>query len=212
MDDRDPPGTRPQKTSTPIKATPAANRSHSGKKLDISKIKGAHLLFEMQDRHEKVRGKESEAKDQAATSHQVARGKHSSSGELPPRLLAKLLTLSDRDGTLVKPTDLAPEASSQGKKHPLDADDEVIGLLDQDGATGSPKKKKKKKNKSKDRSKDETPSLEAQDDGACASNSTAEPEVVVKEPVPVTAASGTPAEGIKISKKKKKKSAELKKF
>ena len=49
MDNRDPPGTRPQKTSTPIKTTPAADRSHSRKKLDISKIKGAHLLFEMQD-------------------------------------------------------------------------------------------------------------------------------------------------------------------
>ena len=49
VDNRDPPSTRPQKTSTPIKATPAANRSHLGKKLDISKIKGAHLLFEMQD-------------------------------------------------------------------------------------------------------------------------------------------------------------------
>ena len=49
MDDGDPPGTRLQKTSTPIKATPGADRSHSRKKLDISKIKGAHLLFEMQD-------------------------------------------------------------------------------------------------------------------------------------------------------------------
>ena len=49
MDDGDPPGTRLQKTSTPIKTAPAADRSHSGKKLDISKIKGAHLLFEMQD-------------------------------------------------------------------------------------------------------------------------------------------------------------------
>ena len=49
MDDGDPPSTRPQKTSMPIKTTPAADRSHSGKKLDISKIKGAHLLFEMQD-------------------------------------------------------------------------------------------------------------------------------------------------------------------
>ena len=48
-DDGYPPGTRPQKTSMPIKTTPAADRSHSGKKLDISKIKGAHLLFEMQD-------------------------------------------------------------------------------------------------------------------------------------------------------------------
>ena len=69
MDDGDPPGTKPQKTSMPIKATPAADRSHSGKKLNISKIKGAHLLFEMQDQQEKARGRESETKDQAATSH-----------------------------------------------------------------------------------------------------------------------------------------------
>ena len=212
MDDGDPPGTRLQKTSMPIKATPASNRSHSGKKLDISKIKGAHLLFEMQDRHEKARGRESEAKDQAATSHWVARGERSSGEELPPRLPAKLPTLSDGDGNLTKPTDPAPEASSQGKKRPLDAEDEVIELLDQDEVTGPPKKKNKKKNKSKDRSKDETPSLEAQDDGACASNSTAKPEVAAEEPIAVAAASGTPVEGTKVSKKKKKKSAELEKF
>ena len=211
VDDGDPPGTRPQKTSTPIKATPVGNRSHSGKKLDISKIKGAHLLFEMQDQHEKAKGRESEAKDQAATSHQVARGERDSGGEVPPRLPAKLLTLSNRDGTLTKPMDPAPEASSQGKKCPLDAEDEVIELLDQDKATGPPKKKKKKKNKSKDRSKDKTPSLEAQDGRACASNSMAEPEVAAEEPVPVAAHSGTPAEGTKVSKKKKK-NAELKKF
>ena len=48
-DDKDPPSTRPPKTSTPIKATPEVDRSHSGKKLDISKIKDTHLLFEMQD-------------------------------------------------------------------------------------------------------------------------------------------------------------------
>ena len=212
MDNGDPPSRRPQKTSTPIKATPAADRSHSGKKLDISKIKGAHLLFKMQDRHEKARGRESEAKDQAATSHWVAGGECGSGGELPPGLPAKLPTLSDGDGTLTKPTDLAPGASSQGKKCPLDAEDEVVELLDQDEVTGPPKKKKKKKNKSKDRSKDETPSLEAQDDGTCASNSTAEPEVVVEEPVPVAATSGTLAEGTKVSKKKKKKSADLEKF
>ena len=48
-DDGDPPSAKPQKTSTPIKAAPEVDRSHSGKKLDISKIKGAHLLSEMQD-------------------------------------------------------------------------------------------------------------------------------------------------------------------
>ena len=114
--------------------------------------------------------------------------------------------------TLTKPSNQAPEASSQGKKCPLDADDEVIEPLDHDEAAGPPKKKKKKKNKSKDRLKDETPSLEAQDDGARADNPTAEPEVAAEEPVPVTTASRTPAEGTKVPKKKKKKSAGLEKF
>ena len=178
VDDGDPPSTRPQKTSTPIKTTPAADRSHSGKELDISKTKGAHLLFEMQDRQEKAWERESEAKGQTATSHRTA------GGELPPGLPTKLPKLPDGDGTLTKPSNPAPEASSQGKKHPLDADDEVIEPLDHDKAAGPPKKKKKKKNKSKDRSKDETPSLEAQDDRARADNPVAEPEVVAKEPVP----------------------------
>ena len=91
-DDRNPPGTRLQKTSTPIKTTPAADRSHSGKKLNISKIKGAHLLFEMQDRQEKAWERESEAKGQAATSHQTA------GRELLPGLPTKLPKLPDGDG------------------------------------------------------------------------------------------------------------------
>ena len=156
MDDGDPPSTRPQKTSMPIKAAPVADRSHSGKKLNISKIKGAHLLFEMQDRQEKAWERESEAEDQAATSHRVAREERGSGGKLPPKLPARLPKLSDGDGTLTKPLDQTPEASSWGKKCALDADNEVIEL-DHDEAAGPPKKKKKKKNKSKDRSKDETP-------------------------------------------------------
>ena len=212
MEDGDPPSTRPQKTSTPIKTTPAADRSHSGKKLDISKIKGAHLLFEMQDQQEKAWGREYEAKGQAATSHRTARGERGSDGELPLRLPAKLPKLPDGDGTLTKPSNLAPEASSQGKKCPLDADDEVVEPLDHDEVARPPKKKKKKKNKSKDRLKDETPSLEAQDDGARADKPMAKPEVAAEEPVLVTATSGTPAEGTKVPKKKKKKSAELEKF
>ena len=211
MDDRDSPSANPQKTSTPIKAAPEVDRSHSGKKLDISKIKGAHLLFEMQDRHKKAWGRESEAEDQAATSHQVAGGELGSSVELPPGLPAKLPKLPEGDGTLTKPSNPAPEASNQGKKCPLDADDEVIEL-DQEEATGPPKKKKKKKNKSKDKSKDETPAPEAQDDGAHGNNSPAEPEVVTEEPVLVSATSGTPVEGTKVPKKKKKKSAELERF
>ena len=212
MDDGDPPGTRLQKTSMPIKATPAADRSHSGKKLDISKIKGAHLLFEMQDRQEKAWGRESEAKGQAATSHRVAGGERGSGGELPPGLPARLPKLPDGDGTLTKPSNPAPEASSQGKKRPLDADDEVVELLDHDEAAGPPKKKKKKKNKSKDRSKDETPLLEAQDDGAhVQTTQRPNPRLWPKSPSR-SPPSGTPAEGTKVPKKKKKKSAELERF
>ena len=181
MDDGDPPGTRLQKTSTPIKTTPAADRSHSGKKLDISKIKGAHLLFEMQNRQENAWGRESEAKGQATTSQRVAREEHGSGGELPLGLPARLPKLPDGDGTLTTPSNPAREASSQGKKHPLDAYDEVTEPLDHDEAAVPPKKKKKKKNKSKDRSKDETPSLEAEDDGTRANNPMAEPEVVAEE-------------------------------
>ena len=144
------------------------------------------------------------------TSQRVAGEEHGSGGELPPGLPANLPKLPDGDGTLTKPSNPAPEASSQGKKRPLDADDEVAEPLDHDEAAGPPKKKKKKK--SKDRSKDETPLPEAQDDGARANNPMAESEVVAKEPVLVSAASGTLAEGTKVSKKKKKKSAELERF
>ena len=91
--------------------------------------------------------------------------------ELPPGLLAKLPKLPEGDGTLTKPSNPALEASNQGKKRPLDADNEVVEL-DHEEATGPPKKKKKK-NKSKDKSKDETPVLEAQDDGAHGDNSAA---------------------------------------
>ena len=95
VDDGDPPDTGPQKT-TPAITTPAADRSHSGKKLDIPRIEGAYLLFKMQVRHEKAWGRESEAKDQAATSHQVAGGERGPGMELPPGLPAPYPTLSDR--------------------------------------------------------------------------------------------------------------------
>ena len=127
MDDKDPPSARPPKTSTPIKAAPEVDRSHSGKKFDISKIKGAHLLFEMQDRWEKTWEKESKGKDQVTTSQRIAGGELGSTGELPPGLPAKLPKFLKRDVTSIKPSNPAPEASSQGKKHPLDADDEIVG-------------------------------------------------------------------------------------
>ena len=166
----------------------------------------------MQDRWEKTREKESEGKGQVATSQRVARGKLGSAGELPPGLPAKLPKFAEKDVTPNKPSNPAPEVSSQGKKRPLDADDEIVEV-DHDQVTGPPKKKKKKKNKSKDRSKDETPVPEAQDDGARGNSPAAEPEAVAEEPVPVPASSETPEEGNKVpKKKKKKKSAELEKF
>ena len=186
------------------------DRSHSGKKLDISKIKGAHFLFEMQDQREKTWEKKSKGKDQVTTSQRVAGGKLGSTGELPPRLPAKLPKFAEKDVTPNKPSNPAPEVSSQGKKCPLDADDEIVEV-DHDQVTGPPKKKKK--NKSKDRPKDETPVPEAQDDRACGNSPAAEPEAMAEEPAPVPTSSKTPQEGNKVpKKKKKKKSAELEKF
>ena len=146
------------------------------------------------------------------TSQQVAGGKLGSAGELPPGLLAKLPKFAEKDVTSNKPSNPVPEVSSQGKKHPLDADDEIVEV-DHDEVTGPPKKKKKKKNKSKDRSKDKTPVPEAQDDGAHRNSPAAKPEAVAEEPAPVPTSSETPEEGNKVpKKKKKKKSAELEKF
>ena len=98
----------------------------------------------MQDRREKTREKESEGKDQVATSQWVAGGGPGSAGELPPRLPAKLPKFPERDVASIKPSNPAPEASSQGKKHPLDADDEIVEL-DHNKVTGPPKKKKEEK-------------------------------------------------------------------
>ena len=217
--DEDPPSTRPQETSTPIKPTPASDRSHSGKKLDVSKIHAAHLLSEMQDRHEKLRKKESETKGQVKTSQRISGGECGSDGPgrapsapAPCGLPATLPKLSDRDRTFTKPTAPAPEVTSQGTKRPLDVADEVAEILD-DKAAGPPKKKKKKKNKNKDRSKDETPSLETQDDGVRPSTSAAKSETAVEEPMVVDTVSRTPEEATKTSKKKKKKKdAELERF
>ena len=137
------------------------------------------------------------------TSQRVAGGELGSAGELPPRLPAKLPKFPEKDATTIKPSNPAPEASSQGKKHPLDADDEIVELEhDDDKVTGPPKKKKKKKNKGKDKSKDETPTPEAQDDGARRDSPAAEPEAVAEEPALVPTASETPEEGNKVPRLK----------
>ena len=138
LTDNDPAGAGPPKTSMPIKAAPEVDRSHSGKKLDISKIKGTHILFEMQDQWEKTREKESEGKDQVATSQRVAGKGPGSAGELPPGLPAKLPKFPERDVTSIKPSDpevavrvlMDCEGSAIACDHPEYGKEQNIGLHD----------------------------------------------------------------------------------
>ena len=66
-------------------------------------------------------------------------------GNFPPDFRQSYLKLPDGDGTLTKPSDPAPEASSQGKKCPLDADDEVVEPLGHDEAAGASQEKENEK-------------------------------------------------------------------
>ena len=50
----DPPDFRPQEANTPITTTPVLKRHPSGKRLNISKVKVSHLLFDMEDGQERV--------------------------------------------------------------------------------------------------------------------------------------------------------------
>ena len=54
-DDGDPTNANLPETSTPIKVTPESGKRHSKKKLNISKIRATHLLFDMLDQQEKAR-------------------------------------------------------------------------------------------------------------------------------------------------------------
>ena len=89
-DDRDPPGTRPQKTSTPIKTTPVADRSQSGKKLDISKIKGRPPSLRNAGSTRESMGKGVCGKRPGHDLPPDCRGKGGSGGDLPPGLPAQL--------------------------------------------------------------------------------------------------------------------------
>ena len=53
--DGGPPDANPPETSTPIKTTPESGKCHSKRKLNISKIRSTHLLFDMRDQQEKAR-------------------------------------------------------------------------------------------------------------------------------------------------------------
>ena len=206
----DPPNTRPQEASTPITTTLAPERRLSRKKLNISKVKASHLLFDMQDWQERAR-KSAEAENQATVSKQTTGKECGSSAGLPHGLPVTLPNLVG--GLPSVPSDPTPEAPQWSTKHPHD-DNEITELPVEGELAGPPKKKKKKRN-SKDTSKDDVPLLEGHDDGSRPGTSMAEPAVNAEEPSPVPAVSRVPEEEDMISKKKKKhkkKEAGLEKF
>ena len=202
--DGEPTDIMPQGTSTPIKAAPVPERRSSGKKLNASKIKASHLLFDMQDRQEKAR-KNIETENQAMVPDQTSGEDPSSSGKCPHGLP---VTLPNLVGAM-QPTGASggtPAPSPRGSKRPLDDDvDETAEILDGDEPAGPPKKKKKKKkkNKNKDAPEDEVLDPEDRDDEPRPSTST-EPGIAATEPTPVPEISVIPEEGEEAHKKKKK--------
>ena len=54
-EDGNPSVTRPQETSTPLKATPVTGRRVSWGKINVSKVDAQHLLWKMEDCHEMAR-------------------------------------------------------------------------------------------------------------------------------------------------------------
>ena len=153
-DDGIPPDANPPETSTPMKTTLESGKSHSKKKLNLSKIEATHLIFDMQDRQEKAR-KSVESEGQATVSDRTSSEVRSSSRELPHGLPA---TLPDQPEKSKMPTvskDSTPEAPKQDNKRPHD-DDDITEVLDRDKPAEPPKKKKEKK-KNKD-SKETAPS------------------------------------------------------
>ena len=193
-DDGDPPDASPPETSTPIKATPESGKRHSKKKLNISKIKATHLLFDMQDRQEKAQ-RSVESENQVVIPDRTSGKERGSSGELPHGLPATLPDRPGKDGMPTVPTDPTLEAPKRDNKHPHDDDDEITEVLDEDKPAKPPKKKKKKK-KNKD-PKEAVPTQEGEDDGTCPSTSMVEPEDVADEATPVLASTEVPAEGTK---------------
>ena len=210
-DDRDPPDANLPETSTPIKATPESGKRHSKKKLNISKIQATHLLFDMRDRQEKAR-RSVKSENQAAVPDQTSGKGRGSGRELPHGLPATLPDRPGKDRMPTVPTDPTLEAPKWDNKHPHDDDDEITEVPDEDKPARPPKKKKKKKNKDPE---DAVPTWKGEDDGACPSTSTVEPEDMVDETTPVPASTEVPAEETKAPKKKKKRKkedAELDKF
>ena len=166
---RDPPDARPQEASTPITTTPVPERRLSRKKLNISKVKASHLLFDMQDQQERAR-KSAKAENQAMVSERTT-GKECGSGAgLPQGLPATLPNLVG--GLPYIPSDPTPETPQQSSKHPHD-DNEITEIPVEGEPARPPKKKKKKKNR-QDTSKDDVLLPEDQDDGSHLGTSMAE--------------------------------------
>ena len=201
-DNGDPPDANPPETSTPIKTTPDSGKSHSKKKLNISKIGATHLLFDMRDQQEKARGS-IESEDQAAALDWTSGKGHCSGGELPHGLPVTLPDRPGKDGMPTIPTDPTPEAPKWGNKCPHDDDDEITEVLDEDKPAEPPKKKKKKK-KNKD-PKEVVQTRKGEDDGERPSTSMVEPEDVANKTMPVSTPTEVPAEGTKAPNKKKQK-------
>ena len=210
-DDRNPPDANPPETSTPIKATPESGKCHSKKKLNLSKIKATHLIFDMQDRQEKA-WRSVESEDQAAVPNRTSGKECGSGGEFPYGLPATLPDRPGKDKMPPIPTDLTPEAPKQDNKRPHDDDDEITEVLGDDKPAEPPKKKKKKK-KNKD-PKEAVPTRKDEDEGTWPSTLTVEPKDVANEATPAPAPTKVPAEETTVPKKKKKqkKDADLEKF
>ena len=209
-DDGAPADADPPETSTPMKTTPESRKRHSKKKLNLSKIEGTHLIFDMRDRQEKAR-KSVESEGQAAVPDRTPSEVRDSGGGLPHGVPA---TLPDRPEKSKMPTiskDSTLEAPKRDNKCPHDEDD-ITEVPDEDKPAEPPKKKKKKK-KNKD-SKEAASSQKDGDGGAGPSTSMVEPENAGGGATPVPTSTEVPAEGTKAPKKKKKpkKDAELEKF
>ena len=181
-DDGNPPDANPPETSTPIKATPESGKRHSKKKLNLSKVEAAHLIFDLQERQEKAR-KSVESEGQAAVPVWTSGEVRSSGGGLPHGLPATLPDRPGKDKTATVSKDSTPEAPKRDNKCPHDDDDDKITEVPGEDRPAEPPKKKKKKKKNKD-SKETAPTRKDGDDGAGPSTLMVEPENVGDEATP----------------------------
>ena len=142
-DDGTPPDANLPESSTPMKTTLESGKCHSKKKLNLSKIEGTHLIFDMQDRQEKAR-KSVESEGQATVPHQTSSEVHGSGGGLPHGLPVTLPDRPEKSKTPTVSKDSTPEAPKWDNKRPHD-DDDITEVPDKDKPAEPPKKKKTNK-------------------------------------------------------------------